>query len=284
MKARGKKLPPSYKETALPESSDDDDVPLGVKLAQKKAAIEKEGVKEAKAIRAKERAKKPTPKKAVKEESDDDAPLAKSTASKRKSNGTAAKRKPNGVKKEESDSDAPISKKAKPAAAKKGAKAESKKASESDGEEEFEWWNAPKKEDDSIKWTTLEHNGVLFPPDYEPLPKNVKMLYDGQPVNLAPEVEEVTTFWVAMMTPASSHHLDNPVFRNNFFKDFKEYCDKYGVTDAQGKKVSIKSLDKCDFSKIYDYWSQKVEQNKSKNMTKEEREAAKAKKDALEHF
>ncbi|RBR18385.1 uncharacterized protein FIESC28_06158 [Fusarium coffeatum] len=283
MKARGKKLPPSYKETALPESSDDDDdVPLGVKLAQKKAAIEKEGEKQAKAIRAKERAKKPAPKKAVKEESDDDAPLAKSTVSKRKSNGTAAKRKSNGVKKEESDSDAPISKKAKPAAAKKGAKAESKKASESDGEEEFEWWNAPKKEDDSIKWTTLEHNGVLFPPDYEPLPKNVKMLYDGQPVNLAPEVEEVTTFWVAMMTPASSHHLDNPVFRNNFFKDFKEYCDKYGVTDTQGKKVSIKSLDKCDFSKIYDYWSQKVEQNKSKNLTKEEREAAKAKKDALE--
>ncbi|KAL4728665.1 DNA topoisomerase 1 [Fusarium chlamydosporum] len=282
MKARGKKLPPSYKETALPESSDDDDEPLGVKLAQKKARIEKQGEKEAKALRAQERAKKPAPKKAVKDESDDDVPLAKSTASKRQSNGTATKRKSNGVKKEESDSDAPISKKAKPAAAKKGAKAESKKASESDGEEEFEWWNAPKKEDDSIKWTTLEHNGVLFPPDYEPLPKNVKMLYDGQPVTLAPEVEEVATFWVAMMTPASIHHLDNPVFRNNFFNDFKVYCDKYGVTDAQGKKVAVKSLDKCDFTKIKDYWFEKAEQNKTKNMTKEEKEAAKAKRDALE--
>jgi DNA topoisomerase-1 len=282
MKARGKKLPPSYKETALPESSDDDDEPLGVKLAQKKASIEKKAEKEAKAIRAKERTKKPAPKKAVKDESDDDVPLARSTATKRQTNGTAAKRKSNGVKKEESDSDAPISKKAKPATAKKGAKAESKKASESDGEEEFEWWNAPKKEDDSIKWTTLEHNGVLFPPDYEPLPKNVKMLYDGQPVTLAPEVEEVATFWVAMMTPASIHHLDNQVFRKNFFEDFKVYCDKYGVTDAQGKKVAVKSLDKCNFDKISDYWTKKVEQNKTKNMTKEEKEAAKAKKEALE--
>ncbi|KAF5025833.1 hypothetical protein F66182_2055 [Fusarium sp. NRRL 66182] len=281
MKARGKKLPPSYKETALPESSDDDDEPLGVKLAQEKRAIENRAEKQAKVIRAKERVKKPIPKKAVKEESDDDPPLSKSTASKRQSNGTATKRKTNGVKKEESDSDAPISKKAKPAA-KKGVKSEPKKAEESDDEEEFAWWNAPKKGDDSIKWTTLEHNGVLFPPDYEPLPKNVKMLYDGKPVTLAPEAEEVATFWVAMMTPASSHHLDNSVFRKNFFSDFKDYCDKYGVTDAQGKKVAVKSLDKCDFSKVYDYWSAKVEQNKTKNMTKEEKEAAKAKKEALE--
>ncbi|KAG5809178.1 hypothetical protein H9Q74_012214 [Fusarium xylarioides] len=284
-RARGKKLPPSYDETALPESSGDDDEPLSVKLAQKKRGMEKEAEKQAKAIRAKERAKKPVAKNAVKDESDDDVPLAKSSASKRRSNGTAAKRKSNGVKKEESDSDAPISKKAKAkptSSAKKAVKAESKKASESEDEEEYAWWNAPKKENDDIKWTTLEHNGVLFPPDYEPLPKHVKMLYDGQPVTLAPEVEEVATFWVAMMTPASSHHLENPVFRKNFFEDFKEYCDKYGVKDAQGKKVAVKSLEKCNFDKIYAYWSEKVEQNKSKNMTKEEREAAKAKKDALE--
>ncbi|KIL84260.1 dna topoisomerase i [Fusarium avenaceum] len=282
-KARGKKLPPSYKETAIPESSGDDDEPLSIKLAQKKAAFEKSAEKQAKAIRAKERAKKPVPKKAVKEESDDDVPLARSTATKRQSNGTAAKRKSNGVKKEESDSDAPISKKAKPAAsARKAVQAESRKASESDDEEESAWWNAPKKENDDIKWKTLEHNGVLFPPEYEPLPKHVKMLYDGQPVNLSIEVEEVATFWVAMMTSGSTHHLDNPVFRKNFFTDFKEYCDKYGVTDPQGKKVTIKSLDKCDFSKMCDYWSDKVERNKTKNMTKEEKEAAKAKKEALE--
>ncbi|POR32066.1 DNA topoisomerase 1 [Tolypocladium paradoxum] len=292
IKARAKKLPPSYKETALSESSDDEQ-PLGVKLAKKKAAVEKKAEAEAKAIRAKEeKAKKATPKKSVKDESDDDEPLAKSSTQKRQSNGASAKRKLNGVKKEESDSDAPVSKKSKAKAAtpaKKGKGAtpakdakKSKSTEVSDDEEEFAWWNAPKPEDDSIKWQTLEHNGVLFAPEYELLPKHVKMLYDGKPINLSQEAEEVASFWVAMMTPASSHHLDNPVFRKNFFTDFSEYIKKYGATDLKGNKVEVTTLDKCDFSKIYDYWLAKTEANKTKNLSKEEKEAAKAKKDALE--
>nr|UWK20494.1 topoisomerase [Trichoderma balearicum] len=295
VKARGKKLPPSYKETALPESSDDEQ-PLGVKLAKKKANIEKAAEKEAKAIRAKEiKAKetkaKATPKKAVKNESDDDLPLA-SSSKRRQSNGSAVKRKSTGPKKEESDSDAPISKKAKSASAsakgkkatpakntKDAKKSKSKEVSEDD-EEGFEWWNAPKREDDSIKWKTLEHNGVLFAPEYEPLPKNIKMYYDGQPVTLSPEAEEVATFWVAMMPTASTHHLDNPIFRKNFFTDFSEYIKKYGAKDAKGNKIDIKSLDKCDFSKMMEYWTAK--NDAKKNMTKEEKAAAKVEKDALE--
>lgn len=272
--------------------SSDDEQPLGVQLAKKKAAIEKKAASEAQAIRAKEaKAAKSTPKKSIKDESDDE-PLAKSSANKRQSNGSSTKRKSNGVKKEESDSDAPISKKAKaksktmtPAKGKAAAAAKvAKKSKEtSEEEEEYEWWNAPKPEDDSIKWQTLEHNGVLFAPEYEPLPKNVKLIYDGKPVTLNKEAEEVATFWVAMMTPASSHHLDNPVFRSNFFNDFSEIVKKHGgATDREGNKVQIKSLDKCDFTKIYDHWLAKTEANKTKNLSKEEKEAAKAKKDALE--
>ncbi|KAL7798106.1 hypothetical protein V8C37DRAFT_368688 [Trichoderma ceciliae] len=289
VKARAKKLPPSYKETALPDSSSDEQ-PLGVKLAKKKADIEKRAGKEAKAIRAKETKAKATPKKAAKNESDDDLPLASSK--KRQSNGSAAKRKSAGPKKEESDSDAPISKKSKSASTlAKGKKAtpakdtkdtkmsKSKEASEDD-EEGFEWWNAPKREDDSIKWQHLEHNGVLFAPEYEPLPKHIKMYYDGQPVTLSPEAEEIATFWVAMMTAASTHHLDNPIFRKNFFADFSEYIKKYGAKDAKGNKIDIKSLEKCDFSKMQEYWTAKNEAKK--NMTKEEKAAAKIEKDALE--
>ena len=40
-----------------------------------------------------------------------------------------------------------------------------------------------------MKWETLEHSGVLFPPEYTP--HGVKMLYDGKPVKLTPEQEEV---------------------------------------------------------------------------------------------
>lgn len=297
VKARGKKLPPSYKETALPESSSDDQ-PLGVKLAKKKAAIERKGELEAKAIRAKEaKAKaKATPKKAVKNDSDDDLPLA--SIKRRQSNGTSAKRKSTAVKKDESDSDAPISKKSRAVSApakgkrassakdikdtkdvKKG-KAKSKEPSDEDEEEGFEWWNAPKKEDDSIKWTTLEHNGVLFAPEYQPLPKNVKMYYDGKPVTLSPEAEEVATFWASMMTAASTHHLDNPVFRKNFFTDFSDCIKKYGAKDASGNKIDIKSFDLCDLSKMAEYWAARNEAKKA--MTKEEKAAVKAEKDALE--
>ena len=39
------------------------------------------------------------------------------------------------------------------------------------------------------KWSTLQHCGVLFPPPY--VPHGVKMLYNGRPVHLTPEQEEV---------------------------------------------------------------------------------------------
>lgn len=256
--------------------SSDDDAPLGARLTKKMPPSGKNGAAR--------------PKKAVKEESDDDKPMAKPSA-KRKSVTAPAKRKSNGVKKEESESDVPISKKSKTTPAKKAKanatpskeikRAKSKATSDED-DEEYAWWNAPKPEDDTIKWQTLEHNGVLLAPPYEPLPKNVRMLYDGKPVNLSVEAEEVATFWVAMMTPGSAHHLDNPRFRENFFHDFSEYIKKYGATDLQGNKIQIKSLDKCDFSKIQEYWTAKTEATKTKNLSKEEKEAAKKKKEEIE--
>ena len=45
---------------------------------------------------------------------------------------------------------------------------------------------------DGQKWTTLVHNGVCFPPPYKP--HGIKILYDGKPVNLTPEQEEVGSY------------------------------------------------------------------------------------------
>lgn len=276
-------MPPSYKDTATIESSDDEK-PLGVKLAARKAAIEKKAAQEAKAIRAKDSKPKPKPKASVKkEESDDDRPLAKSTSAKRQSNGNVKK-----SLKHESDSDAPLKKtkgtpKSTPGTKKAAASKKSKPKESEEEEQGYEWWNAPKPEDDTIKWQTLEHNGVLFAPVYEPLPKHVRLIYDGTPVSLGEEAEEAATFWVAMMTAASSHHLENPTFRKNFFEDFSEFVKKSGgAKDKQGNKVAIKSLEKCDFSKISDYWTAKIEAKKNKNLSKEEKEAAKAEKEAFE--
>jgi len=281
----------------LGELSDDDDEPLGTKLAQKKASIEKAAAKEAKALRANDaKAKKATPKRAVKDESDDE-PLAKPR--KRQSNGAASSaKKVNGVKKEKketgSDSDVPIAKKgkkaapapkSKAAALKKEAKFE-KESSRDDADEEgaeddeFRWWEQKeKKEDDTIKWTTLEHNGVIFPPPYEPLPKNVKLYYDGKPVTLHVDAEEVATFFGSMLH--STQNVENPVFQKNFFNDFKDYLKKTGgAKDADGHKVEIKDFQKLDFSKIFEHYKSISDANKARPQA--EKKALKLEKDKIE--
>lgn len=47
----------------------------------------------------------------------------------------------------------------------------------------------PSAGDGQKKWTTLVHNGVIFPPPYQT--HGVKMLYKGKPIDLTPEQEEV---------------------------------------------------------------------------------------------
>lgn len=285
---RKSKLPPKASETSMLDVDDSDDEPISKKLANKKKSIEKA------ASKATPKAKKPA-KKVVKDESDSDAPLAGSKVKKRKSNGT------NGVKQEpDSNSDAPLLKKpktsvstsrakvktekstpAKKAPAKKVKKEESEEPAEGDeeAEAEYEWWNAPKKEDDSIKWNTLEHNGVLFPPAYEPLPKSVKLVYDGTPVDLNVEAEEIAGFFGAMLN--STHNVENPVFQKNFFNDFKEVLVRTGgAKDRQGHKVAIKEFSKLDFKSIFEYYSAKTEARKARPSA--EKKAERAEKDKAE--
>ncbi|KAI0486390.1 eukaryotic DNA topoisomerase I [Xylaria cf. heliscus] len=299
------RLPPAADETAVAEESDDD-VPLNRKLVNKRKSIDKAAEREAKEIRlAESKAKKPTPKKVVKEESDDDQPLSGVKGRKRAVNGTNGKAKSNGVKKEDSDSDTPMRKKAKTATpkatpkattkakvkteqatsskkapAKKAKKEQSEDPADVEDEEvvEIRWWEETKS-DDSIKWQTLEHNGVLFPPEYELLPKNVKLVYNGTPVNLHVEAEEVAGFFGAMLN--STHNVENPVFQKNFFNDFKDVLKRTGgAKDQQGNKVDIKDFSKLDFQRIFEYYQGKSEAKKSRS--KEEKAAEKAEKDNLE--
>ncbi|KAI6624327.1 hypothetical protein MCOR08_007763 [Pyricularia oryzae] len=287
MSNRKGKLPPSVHETAGLSS---DDEPLTVKLAKQKGAIEKKAATEAKAIRASEARRKS----AVKHEVDsDDEPLLKSKAkpaAKRQSNGTA--KKANGKAKFESDSDEPLLKskksaaKAAPAKGKAAAakKTNAKQASEEvegdeEEEEEYRWWDAPKKEDDSIKWNTLEHNGVLFPPDYEPLPKNVKLYYNGIPLQLHPEAEEVATFFGSMLH--STQNVENPTFIKNFFTGFKDKLKKTGgAKDKNGNKVDIKEFEKLDFKPIFQHFQAQSEAKKARS--KDEKKAEKEARDKME--
>lgn len=80
----------------------------------------------------------------------------------------------------------------------------------------------PKREGSSkgsgtVKWNTLVHSGVLFPPEYEP--HGVKMLYDGKPVELTPDQEEVASMFAIMK---ETDYMKKPIFLKNFWEGFKE--------------------------------------------------------------
>lgn len=118
----------------------------------------------------------------VESEDDDDAPLVK-----KKPTTTTTKARAKAVKKDEgSDAEAPKPKKRGSKAKKEDNGEETpkkgKKAKKEDEEDEeiHRWWdNENPAGDGTQKWQTLQHNGVYFPPPYEPLPSHVKMKYDG---------------------------------------------------------------------------------------------------------
>lgn len=176
------------------ESDEDDDEPLQKKKPPKKRVKKESAVKEEESDAdfdaedtppAKKKRAAPARKRKVKAEdsdvemSEDEKPLGKKPPPKR----ATKKAKVEDEGDEDIKSLPPKSKKRgkakaeEPDSPKKKTKAQQKK--EEEEAEIFRWWDQNANGDGSQKWTTLEHNGVLFPPPYEPLPKNIKMKYDG---------------------------------------------------------------------------------------------------------
>ena len=95
----------------------------------------------------------------------------------------------------------------------------------------------------------------MFPPEYTP--HGVKLKYDGVPVDLEPEQEEVATMFAAMLeTDYVTQKKEK--FMENFWIDFKHVL---------GKNHIIKDLDKCDFRDIYNHLM--AEREAKKALTKE---------------
>lgn len=138
-------------------------------------------------------------------------------------------------------------------------------------EEKYKWWEA-EDVDGEQKWESLDHNGVIFPPDYEPLPSHVKLYYDGKPVDLPLEAEEVAGFFGAMV---ETDHAKNPTFQKNFFEDFCKV-----LKDAGGCNVNIIDFHKMDFSKMHAHFEMLRDQKKL--LSKDEKKAIKAEKDKFE--
>ncbi|KAJ3342186.1 DNA topoisomerase 1 [Gonapodya sp. JEL0774] len=132
-------------------------------------------------------------------------------------------------------------------------------------DEQYKWW-LENQGDTSEKWKTLEHCGVVFPPPYKPI--GVRMKYDGKEITLDPESEEVAGFYAQLI---GTEWVENPIFRKNFFEDWMAVLAKSNKVRDAVTHLRIP---------ITEYYARQREERK--NMTKEQKEAAKAEKKALE--
>ena len=144
-----------------------------------------------------------------------------------------------------------------------------KKKGEEGDEPVWEWWNEPPLPK-GVKWRTLEHNGVVFAPPYEP--HGVKMRYNDVPVTLSPEAEERATHYARYLTTA---HVTKPQFNANFFKEFQALANK-----GREKSQHLTDFAKCDFQPLRDYLD--AEKEKKKARSKEDKDKEKAAKKELQ--
>ena len=113
-----------------------------------------------------------------------------------------------------------------------------------------------------MKWKTLQHNGILFPPAYEA--QGIKIKINGEEVTLDLNQEEMVYQWAKKKdTPYSV----DKVFQKNFTADFAK------TLDSKFKKISYEEI---DFSKAYKIVDK--EKDLKEMMTKEEKKTLAAKR------
>jgi DNA topoisomerase-1 len=105
----------------------------------------------------------------------------------------------------------------------------------------------------ALKWTTLRHNGVAFPPEYDYRGLTIKI--KNERVKLTPEQEEMLMAWAKKKdTP----YVLDPVFQKNFLGDLKTKLDA---------RFADITLDDIDFTELHAI----AEREKTANLSAEER-------------
>ena len=120
-----------------------------------------------------------------------------------------------------------------------------------------------------MKWKTLQHNAILFPPDFES--KGIKIKIKGQPVDLNILQEEIVYQWAKKKdTP----YAQDKVFQKNFTSDFAK------TLNSKFNKISYQDIDFSQAYKIVD-----KEKDLKEMMSKEEKKKlAKKRKELKEEM
>ncbi len=116
-----------------------------------------------------------------------------------------------------------------------------------------------------MKWKTLQHNGILFPPAYEA--QGIKIKIKGESVDLDLNQEEMIYQWAKKKdTP----YAQDKVFQKNFTVDFAK------TLNSKFKKISYIDINFSNAYKIVD-----KEKDLKVRMTKEEKKSIAAKRKEL---
>lgn len=118
-----------------------------------------------------------------------------------------------------------------------------------------------------MKWKTLIHQGVVFPPEYEPQGFTLRIL--GQPVPLTPFQEEMAVAWGRKKdTP----YVKDPVFQKNFLKDFLKLFPK------EFREAKIEDI---DFTEIHQWIEKEKKKLEDPEFRKRRSAERKAKREEL---
>jgi len=115
-----------------------------------------------------------------------------------------------------------------------------------------------------MKWKTLQHNGILFPPDFESKGIKIKIRGENVPLNLLQE--EMVYQWSkkkdAPKPGVTEKYIEDPTFQKNFVSDFSKAFN--------GKFKNLQYAD-IDFSVPYKLVDKEKEEKEL--LTKEDKKA-----------
>jgi DNA topoisomerase I len=114
-----------------------------------------------------------------------------------------------------------------------------------------------------VKWHTLVHRGVAFPPEYQARGLNINI--KGQSLMLNAQQEELIYAW---SKKKDTHYVQDPIFQSNFLKDFKE------LLPARFKNIDdINDIDFSDAFKLIDEEKKirEIEVERIRNLPREEK-------------
>ena len=118
-----------------------------------------------------------------------------------------------------------------------------------------------------MKWKSLIHQGVAFPPEHQPLGFSIRIF--GRPFKLTPFQEEMAVAWGKKKdTP----YVKDPVFQKNFLAEFLKLFPK----DLKAAKI-----EDMDFTEIHQWIESEKKKAEDKELRKKRAADRKVKRDEM---